>query len=165
MNGVKAMLLVWVLGLGVVACEPDPITLNFIFPAERNFLYSETVQVSMVRAEAGTTLDCAQLLQWATNNIGGFEAEQEYRGVSVCDLRDGGLTFKDIGEHERAFVAVIRGLNNRFLLTGCVVAETSLDRKEIDLFVSTHPDYATNVAAVGGLTCANIEEKCVRGCR
>ena len=165
MNGATTVLLVAALGVAVTACEPEPITLNFVFPAEISYLYSETVQVSMVRASAAQPLDCTQLLRWATNNIGDFETEQEYRGVSVCELNDGGLTFNDIGEHERAFVAVVRGRSNRLLLTGCAREETTLETKEIDLFLWTAPEYANHVEAIGELTCVSVEEKCSRGCR
>ena len=160
----RAIALALVIGAGATAigCLPEPTTLDLSFQTERHFLYSDEVEIAMFNLAAGETGACSDLVAIVRDETGAREPD-EYHSVPVCNLRNGGVVFEDIEEGRRVFVAVARDQFNHPLLTGCVEADTYVDAPEITLSMiqtENYTDYTEDIE----LGCANIDEKCSRGC-
>lgn len=141
-------------------CTPEATTLNFRFPSTESFLYSTNAQVLMFDISHADRGACASIHRFALEHFGDWEPSAEREQVNVCELRNGGVTFEDIGPGLRAFAAVIRDQNGEPLLSGCVTADTYPDAPEVDIWLYPTEEYGANIAAIGELRCDDEEQKC-----
>lgn len=156
--------LVLATGLAVAGCYPEPTTLNVLFPTEQSFLYSDNAQVVLFNLGETETNVCPALIDQVRDEIGSRESTMDF-DVPVCDLRNGGVSFEDIGEGTRGFVVVTRDqVGSRPLLYGCITTQTSIEGPDITLSLQFTSGYNDIVEDLGELGCRSIDEKCSRGC-
>ena len=160
---------VWMLAGALLACglatgcTPEPTTLNFRFPSTESFLYSSHAQVLMFDIAHADRGACPSIHRYALEQFGDWEPSRELEQVSVCELRDGGVTFMDIGPGLRAFAAVVRDSDGQALLSGCTTSDTYPDAPEVDIWLAPTDEYGDIIAEIGELRCADEEQKCDGG--
>jgi hypothetical protein len=164
MRGAVKILLVCGLVFSLSGCYPEPMTLEISFPFESAFLYSSNAEIFLYDVEEGENA-CPQLLNLLVYGIGSPQtAAHESGPVPVCDLRNGGFTFDDIGAGRRAVVVIVEDANNNVLLSGCRTETTAVDSAPISIDLQTTPEYNRHLELLPELRCNNMDEKCTRGC-
>lgn len=145
-------------------CYPESTLLDFIFPTEMHFLYSETAEVHMFDLEQGEIDPCPALLTQVVDRVGTRDTSFR-QTLDICNLRDGGFLIDDIGNGNRAFVAAVRDDEGAIILSGCTIGATYVEAPEIGLILAQTKSYQETIDRVGLLSCTTIEEKCGQGCQ
>jgi hypothetical protein len=106
-------------GTGSVACGPEPVTIDLVFPALSYLALADRAEVLAVRRSGPTR--CAQLATNARANSLPSDSVARTDTVPICDLRDGGATL-DLEPGNYDLLAVGRGADRVVLVVGCARA-------------------------------------------
>lgn len=144
------------------ACANDPVIIELNFPSTEAFVQSELARVMVFDLGEDELGTCPAIVGQAIAGTGGLTPSLDSTNVQVCAARDPGISFDEVGEGPKAFVATTI-LSNTVILAGCTVGEVYADAPRIVVHLAMTPRYAEIVTDPS--PCRDEVDKCERGCR